>query len=113
MRQADHGGFADARAADRLAFEVDRADPLAARLDHVLRPVGYLHVAVRIAPRDVAGIEPAVGIADVAAVAGAIFADDPRTAPHQVTEPLHVTPQLARSEERAVGKELDTTTYNR
>src|ERR1700694_2116522 len=40
-------------------FPVDRADPLAAGLDHVLRAVGYLHVTVGIDGSDVAGGEPA------------------------------------------------------
>ena len=40
MRNADRRGFGDARAADRRILELDRADPLAARLDHVLGAVG-------------------------------------------------------------------------
>ena len=41
-------------------LEVDRGDPLAARLDHVLRAVLDHHVALRVERGDVAGLEPAV-----------------------------------------------------
>src|SRR3546814_12853251 len=35
----DHGGLGDLRVAHQLVLEVDRADPLAARLDDVLRAI--------------------------------------------------------------------------
>ena len=54
--------------ATAMFSSVDRADPLAARLDDVLAAVGDLHVAVGIDRRDVAGGEPAVGVARAAAV---------------------------------------------
>ena len=47
----------------RDVLQRDRADPFAAGLDHVLRAVGDLHEAVGIDGRDVAGGEPAVGVA--------------------------------------------------
>ena len=62
VRHADHRRLVDAGAADRGVLEVDRADPFAARLDDVLRPVDDPHIAERIDRRDVAGIEPAVGV---------------------------------------------------
>ena len=85
------------RKCDVLDF--DRADPLTARLDHVLASVGDLHVAVGIDRRDVAGREPAhaVGIRQerIAALVVKIFADYPRTAHHQIAERLAVPRQLA------------------
>jgi hypothetical protein len=46
-------------------LEVDRTDPFAAGLDHVLAAVGDLHVAVGVNRRDVARREPAaVGLVD-------------------------------------------------
>ena len=48
--------------ADRGVLERDRADPLAARADHVLGAVGDLHVAALVDGRDVAGREPALGV---------------------------------------------------
>ena len=64
MADADDGGFRDLGMADREIFEIDRGNPLAAGLDHVLGAVGDLHVAVRIDGRDVAGIEEAVLVED-------------------------------------------------
>ena len=43
---ADRRRLGDAGAADRGIFQLDRADPFAARLDHVLRAVGDLQRAV-------------------------------------------------------------------
>src|SRR3546814_7438543 len=54
---------------DGGVFEVDRRDPFAARLDHVFRSVGDLHVAVGIECGDVAGGEPAVVVEHLAALA--------------------------------------------
>src|SRR4051812_33939777 len=45
---ADHRRFGDRRVRDRDVLEVDRADPLAAGLDHVLRAVGDLDIAVGV-----------------------------------------------------------------
>src|SRR5437899_2617429 len=58
MLDADHRRLGDRRVRHRDALEVDRADPLAARLDHVLRAVGDLQDSVRVDGRHVAGREP-------------------------------------------------------
>src|SRR4051812_34525019 len=60
MLDADHRRLGDRRMRNRDVLEVDRANPLAAGLDHVLRAVGDLDVAVRIAGADIAGREPAL-----------------------------------------------------
>src|SRR5918992_3064302 len=46
MAHADHRGLGDRGVRDRDVLEVDRADPFAAGLDHVLRAVGDLDVAL-------------------------------------------------------------------
>ena len=48
--------------ADRRVFHVDRADPFAARFDDVLAPVGDPHEPVGVDRRDIAGMEPAIGL---------------------------------------------------
>ncbi len=48
--------------------ELDRGDPLAARLDHVLGAVGDLHVAVRIDRGDIARVEIALRVEHVGPV---------------------------------------------
>ena len=68
MLDADHGGLRDLGMADREVFQVDRGNPFAAGLDHVLGAVGDLHVAVRVDGGDVAGVEEAVVVEDVAVV---------------------------------------------
>src|SRR6185436_4415837 len=55
---ADHRRLRDRGMRDRDVLEVDRADPFAARLDHVLRAVGALDIAVRIDSAHVAGGKP-------------------------------------------------------
>ena len=60
MPDADHRGLGHLGMADREVFEVDRGNPFAARLDHVLGAVGDLHVAVRVDGGDVAGVEEAL-----------------------------------------------------
>ena len=64
MAHADHRGFGHLGMADRQVLQVDRGDPFAARLDHVLGAVGDLHVAVAVDGRDVAGVEEAVLVED-------------------------------------------------
>ena len=56
----DHGRLLHGRVAHERVLERDRRDPLAARLDEVLRAVLDLDVAVRLDRDDVAGLEPAV-----------------------------------------------------
>ena len=65
--------------ADRGIFELDRADPLAARLDHVLGAVGDLQRAVGMDDGDVAGVEPVVVVGRVLVLLE-IALDDPRPA---------------------------------
>src|SRR5882672_6547360 len=93
MLYADHRGLGDRRVRHRDVLEVDRADPFAARLDHVLRAVGDLDVAVGIDGADVAGREPALA-QWIAALALEITLDDPRAAHLQVAEGLAVPRQL-------------------
>ena len=68
----------------RGVLEIDRADPFAAGLDHVLGPVGDLDVAIGVEPGDVAGRKPAVGVEHIAALAAEIAGGDPRAAHLQV-----------------------------
>ena len=56
----DHRRLDDVGVRHQVALELDRRDPLAARLDDVLRAVGDLHVAVGRDAGDVAGAQPAV-----------------------------------------------------
>ena len=58
---ADDGRLGDLRVGHQLVLELDRADPLAARLDDVLGPVDQADVPVRVDGGDVAGPEPPVG----------------------------------------------------
>src|SRR5260221_4287746 len=93
MLHADHRRLGDRRVRDRDVLQVDRADPLAARLDHVLGAVGDLDVAVGVDGADVAGREPAL-LQRIAALALEIALDHPRPAHLQVAEGLAVPRQL-------------------
>ena len=66
MMDADHGCFRDRRMSDREIFQFDRGNPLAAGLDHVLGTVRDAHITVRIDGGDVAGIEIAFIVQNVA-----------------------------------------------
>ena len=55
-----HRGFGHRWMADSRVFDLDRADPFAAGLDHVLGAIGNCHIPVRIDSRDIASIEPAI-----------------------------------------------------
>jgi hypothetical protein len=79
----------------RCSRELDRADPLAARLDHVLRAVDDGQVAVRIDRPDVAGRQPPVGAERVAALVAEIAAQDERSAHVEVPGGLAVVRELA------------------
>src|SRR3954469_11420141 len=94
MLDADHRGFSDRRMGDGDVLEVDRADPFAARLDHVLGAVGDLDVAVRIDGADIARREPAV-LQRIAALGLEVAFDHPRAAHLQVAERLAVPRQVA------------------
>ena len=69
MGDADHRGLGDVGMADGEVLDVDRGNPFAAGLDDVLGAVGDLHVAVGIDGGDVAGVEIAVLVEDLAALA--------------------------------------------
>src|SRR5688500_7083009 len=90
----DHRRLGDRRMRDGDVLEIDRADPLAARLDHVLRAVGDLDITLRIDGADIAGGKPAV-LERVAALAFEVAFDHPRTPHLQVAERLAVPWQLA------------------
>ena len=79
VRSRDHGCFRQSRMTDRGVLERDRADPLAARAHHVLRPISDVHVPVRVDRGDVAGREPARLIERL--VRGSLVAKIPRCDP--------------------------------
>ena len=56
----DDGRLGDRGMRHQRVLELDRRDPLAAGLDHVLRAILDLDVAARVDRHDVAGLEPAV-----------------------------------------------------
>src|SRR5689334_10311598 len=95
---ADYRRLGDRGVRDRDVLEVDRADPLAARLDHVLRAVGDLDVALGIDRAHVAGGKPGrpiLGLAQgIAALALEIALDHPGPAHLQVAERLAVPGEL-------------------
>src|SRR5690606_3863688 len=76
------GGYANARTAARRVLEIDRADPLAARFDHVLGTVGEAQEAEAVDRPDVAGVEPAVAVCG--GKVGVIAIHDPRAADLQL-----------------------------
>jgi len=59
MRQADDRRLLHVGMPHRRVLHVDGADPLAARLDHVLPAIDDLQIAVGVDGADVAGAEPA------------------------------------------------------
>jgi hypothetical protein len=83
---ADHRRLGDRRVPHRGVLQRDRRDPLAARLDHVLRAVGDVHVAVGVDRRDVPCVEETVGIEDRFVLFAEIRARGPRTAHEQMPE---------------------------
>src|SRR5262249_13650359 len=84
----------DAGAAHRCVLEIDRADPFAARLDHVLRAVGDHHRAVLLDLADIAGGEPVLVEELALAVAFHVALHDPRPAHHQVARDAAVLRQV-------------------
>src|SRR5262245_1688583 len=64
MLDADHGGLRHRGMADREVLQIDRGDPLAAGLDHVLGAIRHLHIAIAIDGGDVAGVEEALRVED-------------------------------------------------
>src|SRR5581483_8966285 len=77
---ADHGRLDDQRVAHEVVLELDGRDPLAARLDDVLGPVGDLDVAALVERPDVAGAQPSV-VELLGRRVAVVGAGDPR-APH-------------------------------
>lgn len=58
---ADDGGHRDRRMGHGHSFQIDRADPLSARLDEVLGAIADLHGPLRINGRDIAvGSQPSM-----------------------------------------------------
>src|SRR2546423_436990 len=80
VRQADHGGLEDLGMGHDRVLQLDRGDPLAARLDDVLGSVDDHDVAVRCDPGHVAGAEPTV-LGELSGVVAVVIAPrDPRSA---------------------------------
>src|SRR3546814_14249333 len=78
MINAHRRRFGDAGATDRGIFELDRADPFAARLDDVLGTVGDLHDTIRVEDSDIAGVEPVVDAHRRSRLVLEILPDHPR-----------------------------------
>ena len=99
----DDRGLGDGRVAHERVLERDRGDPLAARLDEVLRAVLDLDVAVRLDGDDVAGLEPAVVRPAVRAVRRVVVGGrDPDAAhlelAHRLAVPRHEALGAARAD---------------
>ena len=97
MRDRDDRGLGDIGTGHRGVFQIDRADPLAAGFDDVLAPVGDPHKAVGIDRRDIAGMEPAIGLecGGGRLLILEIAADDPWTAHQQFADRFAVMRQRA------------------
>src|SRR5438034_10000272 len=93
VAHADDRGFSDRWMRHGDVLQVDRADPFAARLDHVLRAIGNLHVAFRVDRSDVARGKPSVA-QGAAARALEVFLEYPGAAHQQIAEGLAVARQL-------------------
>src|SRR5216683_5863321 len=61
VRDADHRGFHDGFVPAKDLLELERRNPFAAGLDHVLDPIGDHQIAVPIDGPDVLGMEIAAG----------------------------------------------------
>src|SRR5262249_2922055 len=68
MPHAYDGGLEELGLSDSKFCEVNRGNPLPARFDDILSPIGDLHVAETIDGGDVAGIEKSLLVKEVAAV---------------------------------------------
>jgi TRAP-type C4-dicarboxylate transport system permease large subunit len=90
VRHADDGGLGHRRVAHGGVFQVDRADPFAAGLDHVLGAVHQLQVAVGVDGGHVTGGEEAFGVELGAAFVLEVAAGDPGAAHVQVAACLAV-----------------------
>ena len=83
MGNADHRSFGHARASHGQVLDVDRTDPLAARLDDVLGAIGEPNGIVVVKDRNVAAVEPA--ILEQRLIVAVVAADDPGPANHEPT----------------------------
>ena len=70
---ADHGGVGDRRVGEEHRLELGRRDLEALVLDQLLDPVDDRHVTVLVDVADVAGVQPAVLVDRVAAVASSLL----------------------------------------
>ena len=101
---ADDGGLDDVGMRHDLVLELDRRDPLAARLDDVLGAVGDLDEALRVDGADVAGAEPAV-VKFVRRSIPVVGTGDPRAAHLDLAGGLAVPGErLARRRRRCGGR---------
>ena len=93
MRHADDGAFGHGRMRHGVVLKLHRADPFAARFDHILGAVDDVHGAGFVDGGDVARIEPAVhpGAAILLLV---VAAGDPGPAHEQPAERLAVARKL-------------------
>src|SRR3954453_19423352 len=93
----DHCSFGDRGMRHQRVLELDRGDPLTARLDHVLRAVLDHDQAARVHRHDVAGLEPAVVGPAVCLLGRVVVAGgNPRAADLELTHrfgvPWHLFP---------------------
>ena len=98
VRDGDDRRLRDRRMAHERVLERDRRDPLAARLDEVLRPILHLDEAVGVDRDDVAGLEPAVVGPAVGAFVGLVVRGRDRGPAH-----LELAHRLAVPRHEAVG----------
>src|SRR3954452_17197750 len=97
VRDRDHGGLGDRGMRHQRVLELDRRDPLAARLDHVLRAVLDHDEAAWVHRDDVTGLEPAV-VGPAIRLLGRVEVTrgDPRPAnlelAHRLGVPRHLAP---------------------
>ncbi len=79
--------------ADDRVLQLDRGDPLATRLDDVLRPVGQRDVVQGVDPADVAGTQPAV-VELLRVVVAVVAPGDPGPADLELADRLPVRGQF-------------------
>ena len=84
MGNADDSGFLHARMRERSVLEINRADPLASGLDHVLGSIGKLNEAVGMDLRDISRREPSFRVTRLGALRPVIARRDPGTARQQM-----------------------------
>ena len=93
MRHADAGGHGHGRVGHGDVLHINRADPFAAGLDHVLAAVGYLHVAIGVDGGHVARGEPTID-ERVTALAFEISPHHPRSLDMQVAKGFAIPRQV-------------------